>query len=143
MSKAGGAWSMRSFLPLGLAITVAHCISHMIQLEGSSMRAFAFSLAVLCSTTVIAAAPAPKDSDIVADANAPKGKLPDLVAPTAYRLDFTVIPENERFSGHDEIDVTLKQAAKSIYMHGRDLSVTKAVAVAGGKTIPAKWVQVD
>jgi len=107
------------------------------------MRAFAFSLAVLCSTTAIAAAPAPKESGIVADANAPKGKLPDIAAPTAYRLDFTVLPEQSRFTGHDEIDVTLKQAAKSIYMHGRDLNVTKAVAVAGGKTVPAKWVQVD
>jgi hypothetical protein len=115
----------------------------MIQLEGFSMRAFAFSLAVLCSTTAIAAAPAPKASAIVPDANAPKGKLPDIAAPTAYRLDFTVIPENDRFSGHDEIDVTLKRAAKSIYMHGRDLDVTKAVAVAGGKTVPVKWVQVD
>ena len=28
-------------------------------------------------------------------------------------------------------------------MHGRDLDVTKAVAVAGGKTVPVKWVQVD
>ena len=64
------------------------------------MRAFAFSLGLLCSTTAIAAAPAPKATGIVADANAPKGKLPGLVAPTAYRLDFTVIPENDRFSGH-------------------------------------------
>ena len=61
------------------------------------MRAFAFSLAVLCSTTAIAAAPAPKASAIVPDANAPKGKLPDIAAPTAYRLDFTVIPRTTVF----------------------------------------------
>jgi hypothetical protein len=107
------------------------------------LRAFALSFAVLFSTTAIAAAPAPKAAAIVPDANAPKGKLPDLAAPTAYRLDFTVLPEQARFTGHDEIDVTLKQAAKSLYMHGRDLAVTKAVALVGGKTVPARWVQVD
>jgi aminopeptidase N len=107
------------------------------------MRALVTSLAILCSTTAIAAAPAPKAAAIVADVNAPKGKLPDVATPTAYRLDFTVLPEQSRFTGHDEIDVTLKEAAKSLYMHGRDLSVTWAVAVAGGKTVPAKWVQVD
>jgi aminopeptidase N len=106
------------------------------------LRVFALSVAVLCSTTA-SAAPAPKAAGIVADANAPKGKLPNVAAPTAYRLDFTVLPEQDRFTGHDEIDVTLKQAAKSIYMHGRDLDVTRAVAVVGGKTVPAKWVQVD
>jgi aminopeptidase N len=107
------------------------------------MRAIALSVAMLFSTTALAAPPTPKATAIVADANAPKGKLPDLAAPTAYRLDFTILPEQARFSGHDEIDVTLKQAAKSLYMHGRDLDVTKVVAVAGGKTVPAKWTQVD
>ena len=107
------------------------------------MRAIALSVAMLFSTTAMAAAPALMAPAIVADANAPKGKLPDLAAPTAYRLDFTILPEQARFTGHDEIDVTLKQPVKSLYMHGRDLVVTKAVAVADGKTVPAKWTQVD
>jgi aminopeptidase N len=97
------------------------------------------TLALLLSgTTALAATPA-----IVPDANAPKGKLPDTVTPTAYRIDFTILPESERFSGHDEIDVRLNQPTKSIYLHGRDLDMTKAVAVVGGKTVPAKWTQVD
>jgi aminopeptidase N len=107
------------------------------------MRAIALSVAMLFSTTAFAAAPSAKAPAIVADANAPKGKLPDVAAPTAYRLDFTILPEQARFSGHDEIDVTLKQAAKSLYMHGRDLNVTKVVAVVGGKAVPATWTQVD
>ena len=102
------------------------------------MRAIALSVAVLLSTAAFAA-----PSAVVPDANAPKGKLPDTVTPAAYRLDFTILPEAERFSGHDEIDVTLNQPAKSIYMHGRDLTVTRAVAVVDGKTVPAKWTQVD
>lgn len=102
------------------------------------MRAIVLSVAVLLSTAAFAA-----PSAVVPDSNAPKGKLPDTVTPDAYRLDFTILPEAERFSGHDEIDVTLNQPAKSIYMHGRDLLVTSAVAVVDGKTVPAKWTQVD
>ena len=102
------------------------------------MRAIVLSLAVLLSTAAFAA-----PSAVVPDANAPKGKLPDTVSPAAYRLDFTILPEADRFSGHDEIDVTLNRPAKSIYMHGRDLMVTSAVAVVNGKAVPAKWTQVD
>jgi aminopeptidase N len=86
---------------------------------------------------------APASSPIVPDAHAPKGKLPDTVTPKAYRLDFKILPEAARFSGHDEIDIHLNRPAKSIYMHGRDLAMTRAVAVVGGKTLPAKWTQVD
>jgi len=107
------------------------------------MRFLALSLAVLLSTTANAAPPAPKASAVVADANAPKGKLPGTATPKAYRLDFTILPETDRFSGHDEIDITLNRAARSLYMHGRDLSVTSAVAIVHGKRIPAKWTQVD
>ena len=107
------------------------------------MRFLALSLAVLLSTTANAAPPAPKASAVVADANAPKGKLPGTATPKAYRLDFTILPETNRFSGHDEIDITLNSAAKSLYMHGRDLSVASAAAIVHGKRIPAKWTQVD
>ena len=107
------------------------------------MRAVFLSLAALLSTTAYAAATPVKTSTIVPDANAPNGKLPGTVTPDAYRLEFTVLPEADRFSGHDEIDITLNEPAKSIYMHGRDLAMTKVVAALNGKTIPAKWTQVD
>ncbi|MGN6373927.1 MAG: M1 family metallopeptidase [Sphingomonas sp.] len=86
---------------------------------------------------------APSAAKIVPDAAAPKGKLPDTVVPSAYRLDFTIVPEADTFSGHGEIDVTLKQGQRSIYLDGRDLTVTRAVARVGGKTVPATWTQVD
>jgi len=81
------------------------------------MRAIVLSLAVLLSTAAFAA-----PSAVVPDANAPKGKLPDTVSPAAYRLDFTILPEADRFSGHDEIDIMLNRPESSIYMHGRDLT---------------------
>src|SRR5690348_1221332 len=106
------------------------------------MRFIAVSLAILLSTTANAA-PQAKAPAIVADAQAPKGKLPDTATPRAYRLDFTILPEADRFSGHDEIDITLNRPARSLYMHGRDLTVTSAVAITRGKRIAAKWTQVD
>ncbi|WP_375270306.1 M1 family metallopeptidase [Sphingomonas sp.] len=80
---------------------------------------------------------------IVADAAAPKGRLPDTAVPKAYRLDFTILPEAERFSGHGEIDVTLKRSTSRLYLHGRDLAVSKVVARVGNTSVPATFTQVD
>ena len=77
------------------------------------------------------------------DAGAPKGRLSDAAAPTAYRLDMTILPDRARFSGHVEIDVDVKAAADHLYMHGRGLNVSRAVAMVGGEAHPAKWTQVD
>ena len=73
----------------------------------------------------------------------PLGILSNAATPTAYRLDLTVLPENERFSGHAEIDVTLKDKTSSLYLHGRDLKVTNAVARVGHKTVKAAYSQVE
>lgn len=108
-------------------------------MRAALIAAFAFASPLALAT---AAAPA-TETGIVADPAAPKGKLPDQARPTAYRLDFTIVPEGERFSGHAEIDVTVKAATKRLYLHGRDLSVAKAVAIVGGKAMPATWAQVD
>ncbi len=103
------------------------------------MRALSLTVALLLSSTAaIAATPA-----IVPDPNAPEGKLPDTATPQAYRLDFTVLPETDRFSGHDEVDVVLNRPVNSLYLHGRDLDMRNAAIRVGGEAIPAKWVQVD
>ncbi len=93
------------------------------------MRSFAFALAI----TLPALAQA-QDSQ-------PTGKLPDTVRPLAYRLDLTLIPETPRFNGHAEIDVELKRAAQTVWMHGRNLHVSRAVAVIGGKEVPLSFAQ--
>jgi aminopeptidase N len=77
------------------------------------------------------------------DPDAPKGKLPDTAVPAAYRIDMTILPDQPRFSGHVEIDVALEVGTARLYMDGRDLAVTRAVARVGGRTIPATWTQVD
>lgn len=99
--------------------------------------------ASLLSTSALAQAPASAGAKVVPDAAAPKGRLSDAAVPKAYRLDFTILPEADRFSGHGEIDVALKSPSRSLYLHGRALSVARAVAIVGGKEIAATFTQVD
>jgi aminopeptidase N len=73
----------------------------------------------------------------------PVGQLPDTARPTAYRLDLKIDPAQERFSGHAEIDVDLRRRASQIFLHGRDLKVSKIDARVGGRIVPARWTQVN
>lgn len=83
------------------------------------------------------------ETPITPDPAAPKGKLPDTARPTAYRLSFIIDPDQPRFSGQDEIDVTVKAPTSVLYLHGRDLNVALVTAKVGGKVIPARYTQVD
>ena len=89
------------------------------------------------------AAPPPSVAPAEPAPPAPLGKLTDAVTPASYRLDLSIDPSQPRFSGHVEIDGTLHSATRFVYLHGRDLSVTKAAALIKGKTYPATWSQVD
>ena len=73
----------------------------------------------------------------------PHGRLPDAARPAAYRIELTILPDKPRFTGHVEVDVDLKAPATSLYMHGRDLSVSLARAVVGGRIVLAHYTQVD
>ncbi|HVR90440.1 MAG TPA: M1 family metallopeptidase [Novosphingobium sp.] len=107
--------------------------------------------AALLATTILSlacAAPAfAQDSAasaaVVALAPVPEGRLSDTVAPAAYRLDLTIDPDKERFSGHVEVDATLKAATRFVDLHGRDLAMGKALANAGGKSFTGTWTELD
>ena len=73
----------------------------------------------------------------------PAGKLDGAVVPQTYRLDLTVDPTKERFSGHVEIDVDVKKAGRFVWMHGRDLKVGKVTAMVGGQPVAGTFRQVD
>ena len=96
--------------------------------------ALLFTCLSLLSSTALAQSPVPV---------VPRGKLSDAARPTAYRIDMTILPDQPNFSGHDEIDAVVKAPTRSLYIHGRNLHVSKAVALAGGKSIAANWSQVD
>jgi len=75
--------------------------------------------------------------------NIPQGKLPETISPISYKIDMTIIPEKETFSGHTQINAKLKSPSKYIYMHGRDLSFSSAKAIVSGKEYIGKVSIVD
>lgn len=99
----------------------------------------AFTLAL--TTAAPATSPPPNAAAEAARALAPvpPGRLSDAVRPLAYRIDLTVNPDNERFSGKVQIDTVLKRSSTFIDLHGRELNMTSAVALVNGKQIAAKY----
>ncbi|WP_421836243.1 M1 family metallopeptidase [Novosphingobium sp.] len=83
-------------------------------------------------------APIPAEAGVM-----PAGKLDGAVVPQGYRLDLTVDPTKERFSGHVEIDAEVKKAGRYVWMHGRDLKVGKVTAMVGGQPVSGTFRQVD
>ena len=110
------------------------------------------SLLLAASTLSLAlAAPLLGDAPVKADAAAaaaaiapiPLGKLTDAVRPTAYRIDLTIDPSREDFSGHVEIDTVLKAPSTFVDLHGRGLKMGKAVATAGGQSFTGHWHEIE
>ncbi len=103
------------------------------------------TLSLAFAAPALAQAPAadPAAAAAAALAPVPPGKLTDAVRPVSYRLDLTVDPAQERFSGHVEIDAVLKAPSKFVDLHGRDLTMVKAVATVGGKSYVGRWFELD
>ena len=107
------------------------------------LAASVFTLAV--TTAAPATSPA-SDADAAAAralAPVPPGRLTDAARPLAYRIDLSVDPNKERFSGKVEIDAMLKRNTSFIDLHGRDLNMASAVAVVNGQRYPARWFELD
>ena len=57
----------------------------------------------------------------------PTGKLPDSVTPLAYALDLRIDPHEARFEGRVRIHVRLGRTDDHLWLHARDIDVSKAV----------------
>jgi aminopeptidase N len=98
------------------------------------------ALVAVSPIAICAAAPAPAPALAL---SVPEGILPDAATPTAYRLDFTIQPDQERFGGHAEIDVTVNAPTRFLYIHGRDLKVGRAAVRVGTSQTQITYTQVD
>jgi alanyl aminopeptidase len=81
------------------------------------MRRTLLATALLAATGLAAAA----------DADVPTGPLPRTVVPSEVGLTLTIDPAKPRFGGHVEISVDVASATDTIWMHGKDLDITRAV----------------
>lgn len=67
----------------------------------------------------------------------PSGRLPETARPVRYAVSLTVDPAKDRFSGDVKITLDLPRPTQVIVLHGRDLAITAAEAIASGKHVPA------
>ncbi len=62
----------------------------------------------------------------------PHAMLPDNVTPTAYRVDMVMNPDDAAYKGVVEIDVNIKNPTRKIWLHGKQMTVSDAVAKIDG-----------
>ncbi|UCF46497.1 MAG: M1 family metallopeptidase, partial [Myxococcales bacterium] len=106
---------------------------------GSARAALAFCVLCLASTACGGASEAAETAPTVE--RSPEGRLPAGVRPTSYRLDLTIIPERDTFSGTAVIGIDLETPAATIWMHGQSLNVTSIHAMHSTTRIAATWEQ--
>lgn len=81
---------------------------------------------------------APSFADAASD-TVPRGPLPRSVLPERYDLELRLDPDAERFSGRVAIDVDVRNAVDTFWLHGRDLAIDSAsLTTADGETFPLK-----
>jgi aminopeptidase N len=100
-------------------------------------------LAASAIAVTLAAPGAAKAPKAAATGAVPLGRLPAAARPIAYRIELTVLPESQGFSGHTEIDVTIVKPTRSLYLHGLGLKMQNAVASVRGAPVAARWTEVD
>lgn len=100
---------------------------------GGSSKAPPAASAPATQAAAIPAAPEP----------VPEGQLPSTVTPVLYDLTLRVDPSAPRFSGVVRIAVILAAKTRTIWLHGRDLSVSRADVTSGhGAPLVATYTQV-
>jgi alanyl aminopeptidase len=77
----------------------------------------------------------------VENEQAPLLQLPEDVRPTHYTIVMEVDPDQAGFTGHEDIALELSQDRRSIWLHGRDLTVSAAWVEQGGLKLPATYEQ--
>jgi cytosol alanyl aminopeptidase len=74
------------------------------------------------------------------DAAPPLGHLPEWAQPESYKLAFKVDPKQEDYSGSTTIKLKLTQPSDFVWIHGKELKVSKVVVTdAAGKKHTGKY----
>jgi aminopeptidase N len=101
-----------------------------------------FLLASCGANTDLTRAPPPPpvatNAEPAAPPPLPTGRLPGTARPLHYALSLIVDPTRDRFSGDVTIDVEVPATTRAIVLHGRDLTVVRAEALAGGDHVAAQ-----
>ena len=91
---------------------------------------FRAAIAAFFLTTVATATAAATAATAAVDA-VPVGRLPRTVVPSHVALELRIDPAQTRFSGKVRMDVKVAEATRTIWMHGRDLTILRATITPG------------
>lgn len=81
---------------------------------------------------------------VIATEPVPVAQLPRVVIPARYRIQLTVDPSRDGFSGHAEIDVVLSEKRRDLFIDGQGLNVLAAsVRLNARHSVPAHYMQVS
>ena len=80
-------------------------------------------------------------SPVYASETKPTLRLPDTVAPTSYRVELTLDPAKETFSGQISIRIDIKKPVGTIWLNANGISVSEASLQISDKTMAAKASQ--
>ena len=70
----------------------------------------------------------------------PELRLPATAEPTGYAVDLAIDPGQQTFRGAVDIEVRVKEKTSLLWLSASDLTITKATANAGGKTLAVRAV---
>ncbi len=74
-------------------------------------------------------------------ATPPKFRLPaEVVGPVRYRVDLTVIPDLDTFTGAIDIDLQFTKPAAVLWLNAEKLAIKEATLSVGGEKFPAKVI---
>ena len=73
----------------------------------------------------------------------PHAQLSGNVVPQSYRVDMTMDPDAEGFSGVVEIDVEILKPTNKIWLHGKHMTVSSATAMIGGDQKPLVFTEMS
>jgi len=74
----------------------------------------------------------------LAEPKPPTLRLPDGARPTHATVELTVDPAQDSFSGVEDLALAVKAPLATLWLNADDLTITKAEARVGGKTIAAR-----
>lgn len=113
--------------------------------RGLVMRTSCFLLMLIASLIAgCGQEPVSAPETTVAETSVPAGQLDESVRPIRYRLNLTILPERDNFSGRTEIDIEIASPTRVIYLHGNGLSVTESsLSAPEGAVYEASYEQVE
>ena len=74
------------------------------------------------------------------DPQPPQFRLPNTAAPERYRVNLTVAPDKDTFSGSIDVDVDFKEATSVLWLNAEKLTVKNATLSLGGQTLAIRVI---